>query len=168
MHNHTNGGKGQVSLDLIVSVSLFFIFFIFVLAILSQFDLRFGEGRTVIDLERKAISISDLFVQSPGYPSGWDRDTSTTQVLGLSQNDHEVDADKVIVLKNLADTDYGKFRQLLGAEDSEIYFRVKYLNASVIKQAGNFSSGTAHEIVLQRRVLYAGSRAILEVGAWHT
>jgi hypothetical protein len=168
MHSPRIKERGQVSLDLIVSVSLFFIFFIFVLAILSQFDVRFSTGRTVADLERKAIGISDLFVQGPGYPSGWDRDTSTAQVLGLSQNDHEVDANKVTVLKNLADTDYGKFRQLLGAEDSEVYFSVKYINASVIKQAGNFSSGTVHQIVLQRRVLYSGAWAILEVGVWHT
>ncbi len=160
--------RGQVSLDLIVSISLFFIFFIFVLAILAQFDFRFREGRTVLELEREAIGISDIFVQSPGYPSGWERNTSSTEVPGLSQNDHEVDADKVTVLKNLADTDYEKFRQLLGVAGNEIYFRVKYLNNSVITQAGNFSSGTVHEIVLQRRVLYAGSTwAILEVGAWH-
>ncbi len=163
-----HGRQAQVSLDLIASISLFLIFFLFVLTILSQFNFRFSENKKVLDLEREALGISDIFVQSPGYPSGWEKNTDTAQVLGLSPNDHELGTEKVIALKNLMDTDYAKAQNLLGIEGQEFYFRVRSLNTTTITEAGHFPNTTAteHEIILQRRVLYKSFGAILEVGLW--
>lgn len=62
--------------------------------------------RTV--LQRSASQITDLLVRTPGYPSNWTVDT--VQVLGLAREDHIIEPEKFMRMRELG---YDRFQAMM-------------------------------------------------------
>jgi hypothetical protein len=158
--------KGIIGLDLMLSAAVFLILIVFAAGIWLQVNSSAQTNAVYQNLERKALLISDLLVESQGVPNGWESNASAVQVIGLASTDHELDAEKVASFKAIADSNYETAKQILGIEGDDFYFKITDLNSAEIVSGGNMSAGTEQRIVIQRRVLYNDDYAILEFGLW--
>ena len=99
--------KGQVAvLDLFIAA---LIFGIIVTAIMFTWNSYTVKIQNQIDYNTnlvRAYHISDLFVRYPGKPSAWehyyDLSEDPIEILGLANQDHIIDVDKMSAFMNLS------------------------------------------------------------------
>lgn len=100
------------------------------------FDLsssRTNEARQKTEMELIAVDIVDGLVKTSGAPGDWEYSPSTATSFGLAKSPLSLDAVKIHQFSLL---DYNGSKSVLGIQNYQYFFRVKFLNDTVIKQSG--------------------------------
>jgi hypothetical protein len=137
--------KGQViSLDFIVSMSLFTFIVAMSIFIWDNINTQIDEGKQNNMLQTELVSISTMLIETPGTPSNWNslspsEINSEISQLGLAITSNVLSSDKIVALKNLNSTSIGYYntKKLLGLNFEEIYIDFTYFNGTLIKLNGH-------------------------------
>ncbi len=131
--------KGQLSLDVLVGLTIFMITFIFILQYLPSV---FVVQRSDISLSSNAYRVASLLAESPGYwtngscnGTDWEnhwRDSDVTVRVGLSESPGEVSITKVL--------NFSKLYEERGYDYVASMFGVKNYNISIQFPDSNSSS----------------------------
>ena len=117
--------KGQIiSLDFIVSMSLFTFIIAMSIFIWNNINTQIDEGEKNNMLQTDLVSISTMLIETPGTPSNWTSlSSSEISQLGLAVTSNVLSSDKVVALTNLNLTsdDYYNTKKTLGLDFEEIY-----------------------------------------------
>lgn len=143
-------------LDLLMAVFLFLIVVGGSVVLWHKYNNKLVENIIYEDLEIKGLQVSDLLIRNEGKPSGWEKNLSSVEVLGLADTDRQLSSDKVDALGNLS---YNKAVKLLNLDGYEFYLEV-----------GNFNYGLEpngqYVVNVQRAVIYNGVPEVIEVAVW--
>ena len=168
--------KAQIwSFDFAVSV-IFFITIITVLIFAWNYtntqsirQLQFNE------IEITALTASDSLIRIPGLPKNWNE--TNVDVIGLAKScdngcENMLNDSKTVQFVNLTNYDYQMVRSLL-TDKYHFYFEMRYLNNTVIEDAGislaagNSPPSNASIVVpVERYVLYKEKMAKLSLIVW--
>jgi len=120
--------KGQIiSLDFIVSMSLFTFIIGMSIFIWNNLNTQIDEGEKNNMLQTELISISTMLIETPGTPNNWNifspSEIDQISQLGLAVSSNELSSDKIAALQNLNSTsaDYYNTKKLLGLNFEEVY-----------------------------------------------
>jgi len=150
-----------------IMIDFFFAIIILVFLIELYFS---GWGRSVLgiglkeqknEMEILALQITDMFVKSPGVPSDWNQ--TNVLAIGLAQEDHILDTDKVNKFTNLS---VDKTKQLLGISDLNFYFKLDYVQGDNIKEYGSVPVNSEEIVLIRRLVFYEEKKAFMEMYLW--
>lgn len=158
--------RAQTTLfDLSISVILFVGLIVMLFFTISSYNEKIATQSTLSEMELKTYLLSDLFVYTPGFPTGWEYNTSSLEVIGLSDRSHELSTAKVASFQTLSNASYATMKQAMGIEGFDYRLQVKNVSGSVLLAAGTTPAGT-YSVSAQRRVIYNGTKAILEFALW--
>ena len=146
---HTS--KGQFfSIDLVLSLVVFAIIFVFVLSLWNIYSLRLNEKINGEEIELLAFQISDILVDSQGIPGNWQQDVSTLQIIGLQQYPGSLQNDKITAFLAF---DYAQSKQLFNIERFEYQFRVLDRTGNVLNLKGMAYNTSTKEIASVKRLV---------------
>jgi len=161
---YSKNNKGQiVTTDFILAI----IILIFILQLSFSLwnneieSFRLKEKRT--DMEKTALSIVDLLIRSPGIPEDWENGDMAEITLGLVKEDHVLDIGKV---SKLFSSSIDNTKKLLGIENYDFFFVIKFTNGEVIEEYGTPAIDAREVIVARRLVLYNNTETYLNFGLW--
>jgi hypothetical protein len=134
--------KGQIiSLDFIVSMSLFTFIIAMSIFIWNNLNTQIDEGEKNNMLQTELVSISTMLIETPGTPSNWNSlSPSEISQLGLAVSSNVLSSDKVAALTSL---DYYDTKKILGLNFEEIYIEFTDIDGNLLNIKGrdmNFSS----------------------------
>ena len=115
----------------------------------------------------KGFQVSDLLVKSKGIPADWHitYNTSTPQVLGLSENERILSPERIDAFKDLSDRNPQVIKDALKVNLYNYYFVVRNQTGTPILNTGLFPSGK-YAVNLARIALYNGQPVIMEFAIW--
>ena len=143
--------KGQFfSIDLVLSLVVFVIIFVFVLSLWNIYSLRLSEKVNAEEMQLLAFQISDILIDTKGIPGNWQQDISQLQVLGLQNYPGSLADDKITAFLAL---DYDQSKQLFNIERFEYQFRVLDRNGNVLNQKGMAYNTSTKEIASVKRLV---------------
>ena len=162
--------KAQVvTTDFILSVGVFILLILGVIIFWNNYSTRFNMNVENRELELLAIKITDLLVESPGIPSGWN-ETYTVEVIGLVNTDRTLDQNKLNAFRNLT---YATIKEKFNIEAYDFYFKIVDLNGATLMingqfmEIGSFPGLDEDSIVKIRRfVVFGSQKVILELSMW--
>ena len=119
------------SMDFITSVAVFALVFTVIMFAWNYSTQKNAERTVFKDLQNTGLMVSDVLIRIPGSPPDWNE--SNVKSLGLAVRENVLNESKV---KEFVLMDYSKAKALLGIVDKEFYFRMEYLNDSVMEYDG--------------------------------
>ena len=147
--------KAQLfSIDLVISLVLFTVVFIFVLALWNLYSLRLQEKSEFDELQFTALQITDLLLRTPGYPENWLANPTEVAVLGLAKSDYTIDPLKLSTFLNL---EYNFTKKVLNIERWDYQFRMRTKYGVVAAEKGNPPPVSAQRVVSINRFALIGN-----------
>src|SRR3989338_3341372 len=87
--------KGQIfSIDLVVSVVVFIIIFIFLISLWNLYSDRLQENVSSEEMYLVSFQISDILLRTPGTPNNWEA-SSNAVTIGLELSPGFLDQNKI-------------------------------------------------------------------------
>lgn len=159
--------KGQLfSLDLVLSIVVFFVLFLFMLSLWHLYTVRLAHRLDSEELQLAAFDISELMVKSSGVPSNWESDPSTVQVLGLSNAPGALDEKKLAAFLAM---DYNASKQVYNIERFEYSLKIISPNGSITEQAGKEPDDSVKESISVTRIVLVGEdTSTMQVILWES
>lgn len=153
--------RGQIwSLDLALSLFVFFTAFFLLMFSWSYISGNAAENDRMRTMQLDALTISDHMVRTGGLPDQWN--PANVRAIGLADEENVINTTKAGYFAGL---DYSFSRALLGISE-EFYFQIADINGTVYVNT-SFPVGEADAIVpVERYVLYDGSMAKLTMVIW--
>lgn len=145
MREFSRSQAGELSLDLLVGLSIFLMSFLVVSQLIAG---MFGDVRSEISLSHEAYKVSVILSEMPGkwsngtkngtdWEYNWFR-TNTVFLLGLAVKPCELSYAKIVEFRNATETDYELVKKLLGLKtpDSnyEFHISLETLNSTPFKR----------------------------------
>ena len=155
--------KGQIAtIDLFIALVVFFILIITVIQIWSLYNHRLGEDMDDETLQLLGFQISDFLVKSPGFPTAWEENVSSLEVIGLASSDRILSQEKINAFITL---DYSLLKEKFNIEPFEYKFRIKDMTNNVINESGlNFTGDKS--VVTERYVMVKNEKRVMEFTLW--
>ena len=114
------GKRGQLlTTDFILSLAIFLAILLASMSLWANVDTQIRDAESRRDMQAITTYISDSLVRSPGYPKNWTN--STVMMIGLANDEHVVDMNKILLLKNM---DYDRVRDILRFGEYNYYIWV--------------------------------------------
>lgn len=136
-------GKGQVwSLDMALSLMIFFSALISVTLAWNFISADIIEKQEMTEMQLKAMTLSDSLIRTPGIPADWNE--STVKVLGLADDDNRLNYGKVEEFVNMS---YSKSRSMLDISPYQYYFEVADINGTVYKNSSAGIPSSAYIVI---------------------
>ena len=142
-------------MDFITSVVVFAVVFAVIMFAWNYTVQKNAEKNTFKELQNKGLVVSDVLIRVPGNPQNWNDDN--VKSIGLAVRENVLNKSKV---KEFVLMDYGKARAMLGLGNSDFYFRMEYLNGSLIEyegvtlEKGVYPTGNTTIVPVERTVLF--------------
>jgi len=127
--------KGQIiSLDFIVSMSLFTFIIGMSIFIWNNINTQIDEEKQNNMLQTELVSISTMLIETPGTPSNWTSlSPSSISQLGLAVSSNVLSSDKIAALTSL---NYYDMKKILGLNFEEIYIDFTGIDGNVLNING--------------------------------
>jgi hypothetical protein len=124
--------KGQVwSFDFAVSVVIFFSVVVMILFSWNYTTAKHTEQTVFNEMESKAVSLSDSFIRTSGYPEEWN--SSNVQIIGMADEENVLNETKILQVVGMP---YDTIRATMGIMNYNFYLGIRYLNETVINMNG--------------------------------
>lgn len=156
--------KGQIgSIDLFIAIFIFLLLLSVLIGMWNLYSTRLSEGVEYEKMRLLAFHISDVFVKTQGYPTGWENSPLSAEAIGLASSDRVLSTAKT---NAFAAMNYSSAKQKIKAIGYDFKFRVKDLSNNVLLESGaNITGDTA--IAVERYVEYENEKAIMEFAIWN-
>lgn len=150
--------KSQIfTTDLFIALSIFIILIGVVLLTWTRYNIKLNEDINFEDMQIKAFHITDMLTKTEGYPTAWEKNLSSLEVIGLMEKDKTLSLAKT---GNFTSLNYNLTKNLFNIELYDFYFTVKNINGSKLLQYGIIKN---EELVNIRRIInYGSQKAIME------
>src|SRR3989344_8213091 len=99
--------------DLFIALSIFIILIGIVFLTWARYNAKLNEDINFEDMQIKAFQITDLLTKTEGYPSAWEKNISSLEVIGLMESERNLSLAKT---QNFTSLDYNLTRQLFNIE----------------------------------------------------
>lgn len=155
--------KGQIATtDLITGLIILILIMMFSYSIWSKtvYDIRQKDINN--EIEFITLSVSDFLLKYEGEPTDWELANNTISI-GLAEEDHILDPDKVSAFINM---NYSQAKKILGIGENEFLFRLKKTDGTVLNESGLAPSDTELAINIRRLVLYNNNPIYMEFMVW--
>lgn len=152
-------------MDLFISLAVFIILITILTLTWDLYHIRLTKRFDYDDMVIKTLQLSDTMLKTAGEPSYWKN--STVKIVGLANNEREIDPDKLSELVAMDDgLDNDHFRNLMHIPLYDIYIVVKQLNvggqATALATFGDIPSAK-YTVNLIRYAKYRGVDVSFEV-----
>ena len=148
--------KGQIwSMDFIASIIIMISVLVPALFIWNNIRMDNYSHTEISQTSKKAVTIIDNMLESPGVPSGWNNSSVIT--VGFCEKKGIIDP---IKLDEFNKTSYHKLKTIFG---SDFYFRLEDINKSIYLEKGKYPFDNESIMPVQRRGLYKGRIVILDL-----
>ena len=161
---YSKNNKAQIiATDFILAVII--LIFIMVVSISmwkNEIDnLRLHERRT--EMENLALSIADILVRSPGNPEDWELRDEVEITLGLANESHVLDKEKVSKLLTMSQDDV---KNILGIDNFNFFIRITYPNNVLVEEYGTPPANAEEVVVTRRLVIYDDEESYFNFGLY--
>lgn len=162
--------KGQIwSLDLGASVTIFMLAFIILTFTWGYVRRQADDQQSLVTMRDSALTVADLLVRTPGYPSNWTN--QTVQSVGLATQSNLLSEQKVLQFIKL---NYTASFDLLQLGAYRYKFQLKYPNGTVVMingtpaEAGENFTGSESSVAQRYALLDSGTkkRVVLQLVVW--
>jgi hypothetical protein len=163
------GIRGQAfSLDLVFSMLGFMVILILVIASWSFYSNRLDDNVGEEELQLRAFLITDVLVQSPGFPRDWEKNISavskqTVTLLGLAKKDRVLSDEKINLL---AAIDYNNTKEIFNIKQLEFHLQILDLNDNEIEAIGKKANESKYTVAVARYVLQNNQRRKVLFTLW--
>ena len=151
------------SMEGVLSITLFIIIIFFVLSFWNVYSSRLSAQVVSEELQLQAAHISDLLVQSRGFPDSWENDPTTLMIPGLMQNPGSLHEKK---LSQFLALDYATLKKLLNIERFDIEFQIRDESGNMLNSTGASPSSADEAVVFQRLVLVNNQTRQVFITVW--
>ena len=145
------------SVDFIFASLIFLILFTYVVSIYSIHASRYLAEQTRVEMEAKAIEVSELLVKTQGSPYNWENDTSSIAVIGLADQENVISHSKVVSFSSLS---YDDAKNYLGIS-RDFHISLVINNSTTVFTKGN--STNTSSVSIRRPIIYNSSYGWLTV-----
>ncbi len=135
--------RGLLSGDFVVGLVVFVVVLSFLLPLADDLWRQTSTVSEERHLQGQALSVSDLLLRSPGYPSDWNE--TTVQSIGLANEEHVLNSTKVLRFLNVLNADYYTAKSRLGLPSAHVNFSVTDKTGAPLVLEGNLTQYTRSE-----------------------
>lgn len=151
--------KGQsVSLDLMFGVFISIMLFTYLIIVMSELSDRYIGNGTMSSIELAAISMSNMLVESGGFPFNWTGNVSEAKSIGFAQRPGVLDIAKI---KALESAGYAQAKKALNV-DYDFMLRVEEVDGYGYAAIGMESNST-QVVEVSRAAVLNGKHVFVKV-----
>jgi hypothetical protein len=143
--------KGQIfSTDLVLSIIVFTILFIFVLSLWNLYSIRLHQNTQSDEMQLISLQITDLLTKTQGYPHNWQQGIPGNITIGLSSAQGDLSQEKIDAFIAL---NYTIAKELFNIERFEYKFEIANINGELINSSGIDPNNSIESISIIRHYL---------------
>ena len=142
--------KGQIfSIDLVVSVVVFIIIFIFLISLWNLYSDRLQENVSSEEMYLVSFQISDILLRTPGTPNNWEAGSNAVTI-GLELSPGFLDQNKI---DSFLAYDYQEVKEMFNIERFEYNFKIFDVDRNLLGSSGEAPSEAEQVVSINRFAL---------------
>ena len=156
--------KAQIGIaGFLMAMAIFSGLLIILISTWNLYLTRFETTAALKEMQLKASQVTDILIQTQGYPPDWEDSPSTMLLIGLAASDHNLSRQKLEALPNIS---YTSFKNSLTLFSYDLFLDIAYIDGTSILTYGKPFNGTL-SVQSSRIVTYDGKTASLRGLLWH-